>query len=107
MNTAIYINQACYKTLYPNWSKLGRTTRWMLLDMWNQEDEAVYGEMVESDPTFKPSPQLSSKNKAGKAVSDKRKTDRKSKKDSGPRDFASFGGNKPHRKHIDPTDIED
>lgn len=106
MNTAIHFNPRVIKTtLFPNWKQLNKTTRWMLLGNWNQEDEAVYGEMVEADPTFKPTQQLSSKSKEGKAVSDRRKQDRKNAK-SQPRDFASFGGKKPHRKHVDILDPE-
>jgi len=108
MNTAVHFNPRIIKTImFPQWKKLKKTTRWMLLGNWNQEDEAVYGEMIESDPTFKPTQQLSSKNKEGKATAARRKADRqKRKEDGGVRDFASFGGHGHSRKSKNP-EIDD
>lgn len=94
MNTATFVKRGGEPHFFGNWKKLGKRTRWAILGLWNQEDEAVYLEMSkdETDATVKPRQRMSQFG-AGKEFADKKKAERKAAR-SNPegREFATFGG---------------
>ena len=97
MNTAVFVNKSLLTTLYPNWKKLPKTTRWMLLGKWDQDDSSIYNELSKdgTDKAIKPRQHMALVG-AGKALNEKRRNDRKNKRSSTRVEtedgFASFGG---------------
>ena len=98
MNCGIHFNMACLKA-DKIWDKISKTHKWTLMGMWDQEDEAIYQEMLAADKSTKPSPNFIRHNKEAKKKSDENRAQRKKAKrsrnedgDAEPMEFYSAGG---------------
>ena len=77
----------------PSWRFLSSTTKWTLLDMWDQADEALFLEMAETQPELKARPNFAKANPHMKKISDDRRKARKAERAKG-RESASYGREK-------------
>jgi hypothetical protein len=106
MNTAIHLNLAVIKA-EPIWKKMGKTQRWTFLGQWEQEDETIFREMYDKDPTTKPTPGFVKHNKDAKSLSDSNRNKRKNRgqrtEDGDQMAFYSFGGGK-RKKGLEPVE---
>lgn len=79
----------------PEWKSLDRTTKWVFLGMWTQEDESLFLEMAETNQSLKPRPYFARANPEMKRVSeDRRKARKAARKEGKGREYASYGKEK-------------